>query len=398
MREAWEGEDYTNCEDGENRMNERLSSGHRGNRGDMVKLYLRMGFLVMLVLVLVCVTGCVKKAPEAVSMNNYFLDTICKISVYEMKEAESGEVRKATDCPAEAEEAMTEAFALCAELDKTLSRTAEASDVFKVNHANGEWVEVSDETIELVRRACDWSIVSGGDFDISIGGVTELWDFHVDPGEGKLPEEDSLEEAVSHVDYNNIEIDGNMLRLTDPDAKLDLGGIAKGYIGDRMAETLEEAGVTSGIINLGGNVICIGAKDNSADEEGWFRIGVEAPFSDRRQIVGSIPAKNMTLVTSGIYERQIEVDGKLYHHILNPNTGYPAESDLVAVTLIGPRGTSADLDALSTICLIKGYEGSKGLLDQINADLSDEVKIEAVYIFQDDRVVASDGADLNQEE
>ena len=117
--------------------------------------------------------------------------------------------------------------------------------------------------------------------------------------------------------------------------------------------------------------------DNSADgDEGNFVIGVEAPYSDRSEIVGKVKARDMTLVTSGVYERQIEVDGKTYHHILSTKTGYSVETDLDAVTLAGAKGQSMDLDALSTICLIKGHDEAKKLIEGIDG-------IEAVFIMHD---------------
>jgi hypothetical protein len=188
-----------------------------------------------------------------------------------------------------------------------------------------------------------------------------------------------------------IEFDGSRVRLADPETRIDLGGIAKGYIGDRMADLLEERGVVSAIINLGGNVICIGAKDNGAEGgAGAFVIGVEAPYSDRSEIVGKINAKDMTLVTSGVYERQIEVDGKTYHHILSTDTGYSVETDLDAVTLTGAKGHSADLDALSTICLIKGHDQARELIENTEG-------VEAVFILHDGSLDQTSGMKFEPE-
>ena len=313
---------------------------------------------------------------DPVTAEDYYLDTVCTVSIYEIED-ESGAPVPAAEAEDAANAAIDKAFERCAGLDKMLSRTTETSEVSAINDAGGEWVEVSDETLELIQKGIEYAELSGGDFDITIGSVTALWDFHADPEDAKVPDADALAEAVTHVDYKGIEIDGNKVRLTDPEAKIDLGGIAKGYIGDRMTEVLESEGVTSAVINLGGNVICIGAKDNSAPEgEGDFVIGIEAPYSDRTEIVGKVDAHDMTLVTSGVYERQIEVDGKVYHHILSTKTGYSVDSDLVAVTLVGAKGQSGDLDALSTICLIKGSEEAAELIEGMDG-------IEAVFILSD---------------
>ena len=351
----------------------------------------------LLFLLIITQTGCgsdgISKAgaTDPVTDDNYYLDTVCTISVYEILDADGAPAPAAENAEA-AQKAIDSAWEKCAELDKLLSRTQDASEVSRLNKAGGEWTEVSDDTAELITKGLDYSDLSGGDFDITIGGVTDLWDFHADPGDAEVPDPAELAEAAKHVDYKNVEINGNMLRITDPEARIDLGGIAKGYIGDRMTEVLEDAGVTSGIINLGGNVICIGARDNSDDsDEGAFVIGVETPYSDRTEISGRIRAKDMTLVTSGVYERQIEVDGKRYHHILNTETGWPVDSDLDAVTLTGAKGQSGDLDALSTICLIKGSEKAKELIEGMDG-------IEAVFILHDGSIDQTSGMEFEPEE
>ena len=347
------------------------------------RAYRKIMITLFAVLMIIAQTGCSGgagsgAAAEPVTGENYFLDTVCTISIYEIN-GENGEPVPASEAKEAAEAAIDKAWERCAELDKTLSRTqtAEVSEISRINNAGGEWSEAGEDTMRLITEGIRYSELSGGDFDITIGGVTDLWDFHADPEDARVPDADTLAEAVKHIGYKNIEIDGSRVRITDPDARIDLGGIAKGYIGDRMTEVLEAEGVTSAIINLGGNVICIGAKDNSADgDEGNFVIGVEAPYSDRSEIVGKVKARDMTLVTSGVYERQIEVDGKTYHHILSTKTGYSVETDLDAVTLAGAKGQSMDLDALSTICLIKGHDEAKKLIEGIDG-------IEAVFIMHD---------------
>ena len=295
------------------------------------------------------------------------LDTICSVSIYGMDKDE-------------AEAAIDAAFAVCDELEHKLSRTIADSEISKINSAKGEWTEVSAETLELIQKGLDYSELSNGAFDITVGGITELWDFHAAEGKEKLPDEEALSEACKHVGYKAIEIDADKVRLADVEAKIDLGGIAKGYIGDKMAEALETAGVTSAIINLGGNVICIGAKSDSED----FVIGVEAPFSNRSEIIGKVNVRDKTLVTSGVYERKMEIDGKVYHHILDTKTGWPVDTDLDAVTLVADKGRSADIDALSTICLIKGADEAMVLIEKTDG-------LEGLFVLNDGSVIKSDG-------
>lgn len=332
-------------------------------------------------------TACSGTQAEPVMDDGYFLDTICSVSIYRIED-ENGKVQDASKMKEEAEAAIEESFDLCKDLEDKLSRTRKDSDISRLNSADGEWTEVSDDTIDILSRGLECSINSDGDFDITIGGVTKLWDFHASAEEAKLPDEEELAEAVKHVGFNDLEISGNKVRLKDPDTEVDLGGIAKGYIGDRMTDLLEEKGVVSATINLGGNVICIGGKTDDDD----FVIGVEAPFSDRTDIIGKIDVRDKTLVTSGIYERKIEVDGKLYHHILDSSTGMPVDSELTAVTLVADKGLSADLDAASTICLIKGYDDALKYLEE---DMPDGV--EGVFVFKNGDIKATPGAGFEAE-
>ena len=340
--------------------------------------------IVLLASVLILLAGCGAggSSAEPVMDDGYYLDTVCSISVYRMTDAE-GEVKAAEDMAEEAQAAIDEAFDLCSDLESKISRTRKDSDISNINNAKGEWVEVSDDTCELLQKGLEYSQLSDGAFDITVGGLTEQWDFHAAEGEAKLPDEKALDEAAKHVGYKHLEIDGNKVRLTDPETKLDLGGIAKGFIGDKMSELLESKGVVSAVVNLGGNVICIGGKTDEDD----FVIGVEAPFSDRSEIIGKIESRDKTLVTSGIYERRIEVDGKTYHHILDTKTGWPVDTDLDAVTLIADKGHSGDIDALSTICLIKGADEGQKLIESMDG-------IEGVFVLSDSSVLTTSGANF----
>ena len=339
--------------------------------------------ILMLAAVLIMLAGCGAAGgpvSEPVMKDGYYLDTICSISVYRMTDGQGG-VKDAADMSEEAEAAIDEAFALCSDLEAKISRTRKDSDISRINSAEGSWVEVSGETLELIQKGLEYSDMSGGRFDITVGGITEQWDFHASEGEAKIPDGDALAGAAKHINYRNVETEDGKVRLKDPEAKLDLGGIAKGYIGDKMSELLESNGVVSAVVNLGGNVICIGGKTDEDD----FVIGVETPFSDRSEIIGKISSRDKTLVTSGVYERRIEVDGKTYHHILNTETGWPVDTDLDAVTLIADKGHSADIDALSTICLIFGADEGMKLIESMDG-------IEGVFVLSDGSIRSTGGA------
>ena len=341
--------------------------------------------ILMLIAMLTILAGCSgtgASGAEPVMEDGYYLDTVCSISIYRMADAQ-GEEKDAADMNEDAEAAISEAFDLCSELESKISRTRKDSDISRLNSARGEWVDVSEDTRELIQKGMEYSHLSDGGFDITVGGVTEQWDFHAAEGEARIPGAEALAEAVTHINYRNIAIEGNRVKLTDPETKLDLGGIAKGWIGDRMTELLESKGVISAVINLGGNVICVGGKTDEDD----FVIGVETPFSDRKEIIGKIAARDKTLVTSGVYERQIEVDGKRYHHILDTETGWPVNTDLDAVTLIADKGHSADIDALSTICLIKGADEGMEFIEKQDG-------VEGVFVLSNGDIRTTEGAEL----
>jgi thiamine biosynthesis lipoprotein len=190
------------------------------------------------------------------------------------------------------------------------------------------------------------------------------------------------------VDYKAVRIDGNQVTLADPEAEIDLGGIAKGYVADRVCEKLEECGVTGAIVSLGGNVDCLGSKPDGKKEKD-FVVGIEAPYSDKSEIVGSTPASDRTVVTSGVYERFFTFQGREYHHILDPETGYPVDSDVLGVSIAAARGKSADCDALATICLILGSEKGMALIESMDG-------FEALFITRENKILTTDGFDFTK--
>ena len=158
-----------------------------------------------------------------------------------------------------------------------------------------------------------------------------------------------------------------------PGAQIDLGGIAKGYIADRLKEYLVDGGVYSGLINLGGNILCIGKKRDGSK----FRIGVQQPFADRTDTIATLQISNASIVSSGIYERYFKKNGVIYHHILDTTTGYPLQNGLLGVSVVAAE--SVDADALSTSLFAMGLE--EGL-----AWINRKAGIEAVFITQDEKL------------
>ncbi|WP_144299295.1 FAD:protein FMN transferase [Berryella intestinalis] len=226
------------------------------------------------------------------------------------------------------------------------SRTKAGSDVFAINHADGMPVTVHEETADVLAKALGYSAASQGMFDVTIGSVTELWDFK----KGISPDQDALEAALPHVDWRTVGIDGLTVTLTDPDAKIDLGAIAKGYATDDIVGMLVRGGCESALVNMGGNAFALGSKPSG---DPWS-IGIQDPNSVRGTVLATIPAANLSAVTSGINERSFEENGVLRHHILDPHTGMPFETELASATILS--GKSVDGDACSTIAFLLGAD------------------------------------------
>lgn len=297
---------------------------------------------MMLILLLLC--GCNSGETEN-SETRFLLDTVCTVTA---------------DC---GDDIINGAFSLCEDLERTLSKNVKDSDIYRLNNTEG-FVSVSPDTLKTVERALYYSELSGGKFDITIAPVSALWDFK----NQVVPDRNEIAEALKNVDYHSVEIKDGGISLDGK--QIDLGGIAKGYIADKATEYLKENGVKKALINFGGNICMIGQ----------YNIGIKRPFDD--SVIASIEIKDKCAVTSGIYERYIEKDGKTYHHILDPKTGYGVENELAAVTVIGEK--ALDCDALSTVCMLLGAEDGLEIINR-TADT------EAVFIDRDGGITLSSG-------
>ena len=283
-----------------------------------------------------CGTSSAGNAP--VSRSALLLDTVVTVTLYGGEEA-----------------LIEECFHKCREYELIFSRTHPDSELYALN-ATGS-MEVSEDLLRVIRAALEYCRVSNGAFDITMGGVSELYAFSSD--DPRVPEGGELAEAVSHVGYENVLVEGNRVTLRDPEAVLDLGAIAKGYIADRLAEFLREQGVESALIDLGGNILCVGSKPGGSA----YRVGLQYPFRERKETIAVVEVRDLSVVTSGVYERSFEEGGVLYHHILDPDTGLPVKSDLLAVSILSPR--SVDGDALSTVCFALGLEKGLELINSL---------------------------------
>lgn len=246
---------------------------------------------------------------------------------------------------------------LCAHYESLLSKTQVDSDVYRLNHAGGKLVTVDPETYALLQRAKEISELTDHAFSVSIAPLSELWNFktHTIPGDAQRIA------ALALVDDERIVLGQEHTVSLAPGMQIDLGGIAKGYIADQAA-ALTRNRCTGAILNLGGNVYCTGSKpDGSA-----FKVGVENPLCPDPVTPAVISITDGTVVTSGTYERYFEENGIRYHHILDPQTGSPAQTDLVSATIVST--CSMDADAFATACIVLGSERSLELLKQLRLD------------------------------
>ena len=180
------------------------------------------------------------------------------------------------------------------------------------------------------------------------------------------------------MDYKKIKIQGNTVCLKDPATKLDLGGIAKGYIADCMKSYLKKHGITKGIINLGGSVLCIGEKDRNVP----FTVGIQKPFAEDGTPLFTLKVKDLSVVTSGTYQRYFRKNGKLYHHILNTKTGLPVQNHLTSVTIISNRST--DGDALSTTAFCMGEKDGLAYIEKLK-------NTEAIFVLDSGNILKTSG-------
>lgn len=349
-------------------------------------------FYLILCTVLVCpmllFTGCENitdadtsiTGNEPISISSIKLNTAVQITIYD-----SQDKALLDDC-----------LALCDKYELVFSRTNEKSELYKLNHrkdtsdkdpnADGQttpypvsgtadtW-HISENLASLLSQGLSITRESDGAFDIAIAPLTSLWDFTAE--DPKVPDDAAIQKALPLCSSDGVTIDGQDITLPSDDIQFDVGAIAKGYIADRMKDLLVKKGVKSAIINLGGNVLCIGSKPDGTP----FKVGIQKPFADRNETEAVMDITGKSVVSSGIYERCFKQGGKLYHHILNPQTGYPYDNGLISVTIISDQ--SVDGDALSTTCFALGLED--GL------KFAEKKGVQAVFITEDYELHYTDG-------
>lgn len=278
---------------------------------------------------------------------------------------------------------LDECMALCDKYELLFSRTNPDSELYQLNHglllqSTGGYCRISEELFEIIETGKKYSEFSDDAFCIAMEPLTSLWNFT--DGKNIVPSAEQITAVLPTLNSDAILLRApNEIAFADDNMGIDLGAIAKGYIADKLKEYLISQNVKSALIYLGGNVHCIGEK-----ETGLFKIGIEKPFDPNGAPAAVVSVSDISVVTSGTYERYFEKDGNFYHHILDKTSGYPIENNLSAVTIITP--SSADADALSTTCFSLGLKKGIALLESL--DYAD-----GFFITKDGNYYYTDGFD-----
>jgi len=316
--------------------------------------------LALVLLLTACSSG-----QKVLDGNTFGLDTLIELKIYQYP-------NKGRDS------LIDDTFDQMDQLENTLSMHVEGSDIDRLNTSAGVApVTVSDLTYRVLKDSLFFSEKTDGLFDITTGPLIDLW--AIDPPDGHYPSQEELSATLPLIDYHKIKfMDNNQIELADKGMVVNLGAIAKGTIADELKSYLVSRGVKSALINLGGNVLALGSKPDGSS----FVVGIQDPNSPLGNYLFSIQIDDESVVSSGDYERFFVYNGKVYHHILNPKTGFPAETNIKQVTIVTANSQKAD--GLSTSVLLLGVQKGIQLIESLDG-------VEAILITKDHFVYFTEG-------
>ena len=301
--------------------------------------------LVLILSIFLLLAGLLKE-PASHTETEFIMDTIISVTAY-------GKNAKA---------AVQKAFVRIREIDKAFDAFDSESELHALNEAPAQTpVQVSTELYNLLAKALTFNTLTAGNFDATLFPVSQLWNFN--SAGATVPEPSQIQEALQKTGSNQLLLEAENRSVTKLKGgiMLDFGGIVKGYAAEEAVKVLKQAGIEHAYLDLGGNIAVFGGKPLSllkgllqGHKSRPFSIGIQTPDAVRGQIIETVQLNDGFIVTSGDYERYFTADGKRYHHILDPKTGYPAESGLKSVTVISQNGTEADI--MSTALYVGGTE------------------------------------------
>lgn len=324
--------------------------------------------LIFLITIVSILSGCAnhKGTNTVIKEEIYALGTVIQIQIYDGDEDK-------------AKKAIEESAKRIQEIENKMTVNQEKSEVIQINENSGKnFVQISPDTFYVIEKAKHYSDLTEGAFDLTIEPIVKLWGIGTE--HARVPKQEEIDDLLDLVDYKDVILDKNtqQVKLNKKGQAIDLGAIAKGYTGDEVKKILKENGIKTAFVNLGGNVVTLGSK---LDGSPW-RIGVQNPLDERGKHIAVIEVVDETIVTSGNYERYFMENGKRYHHIIDPKTGYPAEAGIISSTIV--TDASIDADALSTSVYVLGLEKGMGLIESLE-------NVEAVIVTEDKKIYVTSG-------
>ncbi|AGA68759.1 membrane-associated lipoprotein involved in thiamine biosynthesis [Desulfitobacterium dichloroeliminans LMG P-21439] len=306
------------------------------------------------------------KEIEPVAETTFLMGTVARITIYdEIKDKEI--FQRIFDRITDIEHRMT------------INDEYPESEIIRLNEAAGEdSIKLSSDTFFVLEKAKYFSELSQGKFDITIGPIVKLW--NIGFPDARVPGKEEITKTLPLVNHQELILDKENFtaRLTQPGMKVDLGAIAKGYAADEAVKILKAAGIQHAIVNLGGNVIVINTKPDGS----LWRLGLQDPYEPRGDSMGVVFLNDQTLVSSGTYERYLEDNGKIYHHLIDPDTGYPGDNGLISVSIITKESVNAD--GLTTGTFLLGLEEGMKVIEELP-------DMEAIFITADKKVFVTSG-------
>jgi len=328
-------------------------------------------FMILVIIIPAALIGCRKNDSEYRDFNLFVMDTYVTLRF----------AANNSDGAPLSEDYLTsvadECEAILAEIDNSISCHNENSDVYALNRDVSMLLNANSTLISLIETSSVLSSLTDGAYDHSLGALTKLWNV---TGGGPVPSSEDIEVALSHAGSDKFAVDGTDIKKSDPEAQLDFGAIGKGLAAQMILEYLSGTDIPYGIVSVGGNIGVFGEKPDLES----YKIGIRNP-DDSSKVLGYLYIPSGFISVSGSYERFFEQDGKIYHHILDPKTGYPAETGVKTVAVYSTNGTTAD--ALSTALFVLGVEKSLELYN------NGKLRFEAVFVLDDGSITTTPGID-----
>jgi len=327
------------------------------------KIHIMLGIITILSTLLLL--GCTNSEAESepISVTTLQFGTVIQVTVFHSDD----------------EPALNKVLEHMGTLENEMSTSIADSNVSVFNNAKAMTeIQLGEHTQKVVERSLYYSELSNGKFDITIEPIVELWG--IGEEHAKIPNQNELNQSLPKVDYRKLEYNDvtGTLQKTEDGIMIDLGAIAKGYAADEAIRILKEEGVMDALVNLGGNVYALGSKEGFP-----WKVGIQDPLEPQGAMVGVVDVKDQAVITSGVYERYFESDGVRYHHLIDPDTGYPINNEILGISIIS--ASAIDGDALSTVIYTMGLDAGMEMVESING-------VEAIFITRDKTIYVSTGA------